>query len=116
MEIIKGSAFDIEATIYRVWTGDLSTSVPEDLTDAEVKCIVKIGVSDKDSDAVLTKDGVITDAVEGLCTVSFDADDTNDLSYAKIYYEIVAKLADGKIRRTGLKELYINSNLMKDLF
>lgn len=117
MEVVKGSGFSIEHTFYKKWTGDETTSEPANLTGATIKTIVKIRASDPDSAALINKVGTITDAVNGKAITSYSGADTNGLSYSTLYYESVAKLADGAtFVRGGVRKLTLLPNVLKTLF
>lgn len=116
MEIVKGQTFEISLTVYSVWTGDLSTSTVTNLTAATIKCYVKKRDGDPDSAAILTINGALVDAINGLAKINFTAADTNSLSYANLVMEVVTKLADGTFIRTGVEPFDIKPNVGKTLF
>lgn len=116
MEVVKGSTFQIEATVYSYWGGTVETSQPADLTGADVRCMVKRRVTDTDADAIIDRAAEITEPAAGKCIVQFNAADTNDLSYAKLYYDIVAKLSDSTVIRIEASVLQLVSNVRKTLY
>jgi hypothetical protein len=114
--IVKGSSFDILATVYSNWTGDTATSTLANLTGATIQAYFKNRQGDLDSAAVFNKVGSIVSAVDGTLKVTVAASDTNGLSQQKLYYEVVVKMADGTFIRTGVVELFLDGNVLKTLF
>ena len=105
----------IEATIYT----DHTKTVAADITGATIFCIVKKRPEDLDSEALFSKSvgsGItIVTPLAGRCNIAFTATDTN-LTLKQVYYETVAKLADGvTVIRNGINEVRIYGNVRKAL-
>lgn len=116
MELVKGSSVKIVNTVYSNWTGDATTSLIANLTGATINMYVKKRDGDSDANALLTKSGNVTDAVNGVCEVVVAAGDTNNLSYMNLVYEIVVKLSDGTYVRSGVNLFTLLPNVGKTLF
>jgi len=112
---IRGSSLTIEATIYT----DHTKTVAADITGATIFCIVKKRPEDLDSEALFSKSvgsGItIVTPLAGRCNIALTATDTN-LTLKQVYYETVAKLADGvTVIRNGINEVRIYGNVRKAL-
>jgi hypothetical protein len=112
---IRGSSLTIEAPIYT----DHTKTVAADITGATIFCIVKKRPEDLDSEALFSKSvgsGItIVTPLAGRCNIAFTATDTN-LTLKQVYYETVAKLADGvTVIRNGINEVRIYGNVRKAL-
>ena len=116
MDIIKGESFSIDAVVYDKWTGETSTSTLANLTGATVKAYFKVLVSDSDAAALLTKTGTITDVLNGGASVQVLASDTINWTYAQVWYQVVAKLADGTFRFGQSTRLDVKPSVLKSLF
>lgn len=114
MDIIKGEDFEIYATVYQQWTGDVETSQVANCAGAAVSCMLKNRPDDADGDAVLSLTGSVVDAVNGRVKVPVTAAQTNDKSQAKLYGEILVKLA-GTVYRRAKFELNMEGNVIKVL-
>jgi hypothetical protein len=116
MEAVKGSTIKITTTFYL----DAAKTLIANLTGATVRFMIKRQVNDPDSTAIITKNvgsGItLTLPLLGICETLIVAADTNALSDSKVYFEIVAKLADGVTYiRSGSEELILKSNVAKVL-
>lgn len=116
MDIIKGATVQVVSTIYSYWTGETGTSIIANLTGASGNLYAKKRDGDLDANAVFTKAGVITDALNGVMTFTIAAADTNGLSLTPLVYEIVVKLQDGTYIRNGVQPLILKANVGKTLF
>lgn len=110
--IIKASTSKI---IFTVLNFD---SIPAILTGSSITCLIKKDRNDPDIQALLTKtllDGVsIISATDGKGEVLLSSTDTN-LSFQKIYFEILVKLSTGTHIRSGVQEIAIQPNVIKVL-
>lgn len=116
MDVIKGSTFKISGIAYAYWTGEVATSVKANLAGATIKEYVKKRDTDSDAAALLTINGTVIDAPNGLYEIPFAAVDTNTLPYSKLFRETVVKLADGTYIRNGVQPLNLKPNVGKTLF
>lgn len=116
MEIVKGASVKFSAVFYSIWTGDTATSTLANLTGGSGKLYVKNRDGDSDANAILTKVGTITDAVNGAMDFLIAASDTNILSYQILVCEFVAKDTNGSYIRSGVLPLTLVANVGKTLF
>lgn len=115
--IVRGATVTINAT---VWL-DKKNKIPMPLAgNGGIKTIVKKNPRDVDADALFVKSlgaGIaILDAPNGQIQIVFTAADTNVIAQNRIYYETIAKLADGSFNRSGIDELEVEGNALKTLF
>jgi hypothetical protein len=114
MKVVKGQSFRLISNIY---LDELLT--PADLAGSAISVMFKAKYSDLDSSALFTKtigNGVtVTDAANGVCETVVTAQNTNGLSYSKIYYEVRAILSDGTVVRGGVEALELLPNLIVTL-
>lgn len=114
MDIIKGEDFEIYATVYQQWTGDVETSQVANCAGATISCKMKNRPDDADASAVIDVAGSIVSASLGQVKVVITAAQTNTLGQAKLYGEILVKLSGGTYRR-GKFELNMEGNVIKVL-
>ena len=113
MKAIKGASFKLKTTAYG------ETGLVQSIVGATITTSVKKNISDLDNAALFTKTVgtgvVITDGINGVCETSVNASDTNAISQAKIFFEVLIKLADGVtyIREKG--EIELEQNIIKTL-
>lgn len=116
MDIVKGASVKLTSTVYSYWSGNSATSILANLTGGTVKLYVKKRDGDSDADAILTKTGTITDAVNGVVDTLIAASDTNTLSFQNMVCEIVAKDNLGSYIRSGVLPFTLLPNVGKTLF
>lgn len=115
MDIIKGSTTKFVNTVY----SDYAALTIANIAGASVKMYVKLFADDLDVNALINKNGTVTDGPNGLCEVLITAADTNTLTSAQtdLVYEIVVKLADGvTFYRSGVMPFNVLTNVIKTLF
>lgn len=117
-QIIRGRTAKI---VSQFWL-DKDNGIVADLTGATIKCLIKASPRDADADALITKQtggsGItITSASGGTCeTVLLPTDTAIPASYNKVYFEVVAKLADGSLIGSGVDDIDVLGNVLKTLF
>lgn len=115
MRIIKGASFKLQHTVY----SDLELLLPTNITGATISTMFKKNIQDLDSSALFTKTvgaGVtITDGLNGLCETIVNATDTDNLSFDKLYFEILVKLPSGDYIRSGIEYVEVSQKLIKVL-
>lgn len=110
MKVVRGRTLIVESTVF------IDRPTVADLTGATIKAMFKASQRDADGDAIFVKDATITDAAAGLCRSVLSAAETLTITQNKIYFEVVAKLADGTFISGGIEELEVSGNLLKTLF
>lgn len=115
IEIVKGTTLPINSVVY----SDINNTVVADITAADITVLFKKNADDPDSAALFTKvvsGGVtITDGPAGKCTTLVSALDTLALSYPKLFFEVLVNLSTGAYIRSGVDEIVLKPNVVKNL-
>ena len=106
--MIKGSSFKVIANVYL----DRSRSLAN-VAGSTVQLIVKKSFNDSDALALFSVNGVVSDASTGEVQAGLTATQTNTIKYPMIYWEIVVKLLDGSVIRSGVSKEPVESNVLK---
>lgn len=115
-DIIKGATQKLVHVIYSTWTGQAATSTKANLTGGTVKTYFKQRDTDSDAAAVLTITATITDALNGGAETNITAAQTNDLSYARLWVQTVAKDSTGNYHRSLPELVNLVATVGKTLF
>lgn len=114
MKLVRGTSAVIQSTVYI----DECKTVA-DLTGANIVVMFKKNHNDKDTEALYTKTigtgVVVVDAINGRFDTQLLASETNGLSLSYLYFEAQVKLASGQYIRTGVEQIVLVDNLIKQL-
>lgn len=113
--IVKGRHAKIISTFYLDYKSKLTAS----LTGSTIKAMFKNNPHDADADALLTKligTGITITGTDYICETLLTGAETVLFYNNKIYFEIVAKLAEGTLISEGVEELNVVPNLLKTVF
>jgi hypothetical protein len=116
LTIIRGRTATVECTVYSLWTGQASSSIPANITGGTVKAYIKVRDGDADADALATINASLTTPLFGVCRVTIPAATSNAWSFQKVVIEVVAKTAGGEYIGNGVNDLVIKPNVGKTLF
>lgn len=113
--VIRGRTWKIKSI---VWL-DKDAGLKANLTGATIMTMFKVSPRDTDAQAVLTKstaDSVtITDAANGLCQTLVSPSEANTIgsSINTLFFEVIAKLADGTEISSGIDQVTIEGNIKR---
>lgn len=110
-EVKKGTSFRIHSVIYQ---DELTLA---NLVGATATAMLKKDATDPDASAVAsyTIGSGIQDAGNSILVTTIPASATNNLSFQKLFFEILVKLADGTFIRSETDEINLKRNIVNTL-
>ena len=117
MKAVRGSTIKIKSTVYL----DKDALTLANLTGSTIKTLLKADANDTDALALLTKTTgagivVVGDPALGICETTITAAESNIITRATVFVEVIAKLSDGSFIRSGIDRLELSGNVVKTLF
>jgi len=115
ISIVRGRTERIQAQFF----SDIDNKIPLVITGASASCLFKCSPRDLDADAKISKSvgsGItLTDPANGIVEIYISSTDTKDLSYSKLFMELVIKIS-ADYYGNGVEEVELSPNVVKTLF